>query len=185
MRPVQSFLGGSFCFRSESRQKHNDAHHLRGTAASGECATCGDYLQGIARIRCTNPECGHDYFRPFSCKGFYLCPSCGQKRTLLFGEHLTNEVLLNLPHRRNGNRPSDLRRHAAGWAPPAGRPHGILISMPSFWRVDSTMTVPFSTPRSPASSRWSNCSDGVSSNSSSTAGSSTSSSHGICSPGET
>ena len=25
--------------------------------------TCGDYLQGIARIRCTNPECGHDYFR--------------------------------------------------------------------------------------------------------------------------
>ena len=29
-------------------------------------ATCGDYLQGIARIRCTNPECGHDYFRAFS-----------------------------------------------------------------------------------------------------------------------
>lgn len=31
---------------------------------------CGDYLQGVARIRCTNPDCGHDYFRPFSCKGF-------------------------------------------------------------------------------------------------------------------
>ena len=28
-------------------------------------STCGDYLQGVARIRCTNPECGHDYFRPF------------------------------------------------------------------------------------------------------------------------
>ena len=26
-------------------------------------ATCGDYLQGVARIRCTNPECGHDYFQ--------------------------------------------------------------------------------------------------------------------------
>ena len=63
-------------------------------------STCGDYLQGIVRIRCTNPECGHDYFRPFSCKGFYLCPSCSQKRTLLFAEHLTNEVLLNLPHRQ-------------------------------------------------------------------------------------
>jgi len=50
-------------------------------------SSCGDYLQGVARIRCTNPECGlvsryrrstkhpgHDYFRPFSCKGFYLCP---------------------------------------------------------------------------------------------------------------
>jgi hypothetical protein len=63
-------------------------------------STCGDYLQGIARIRCTNPECGHDYFRPFSCKGFYLCPSCSRKRTLLFAEHLTDEVLLNLPHRQ-------------------------------------------------------------------------------------
>ena len=72
---------------------------------------CGDYLQGVARIQCTNPDCGHDYFRPFSCKGFYLCPSCslvvrfahcsalqpGQKRTLLFAEHLVEEVLLELP----------------------------------------------------------------------------------------
>ena len=62
--------------------------------------TCGDYRQGIARIRCTNPECGYDYFRPFSCKGFYLCPSCSQKRTLLFAEHLNEEVLLRLPHRQ-------------------------------------------------------------------------------------
>ena len=62
--------------------------------------TCGDYRLGVARIRCTNPSCGHDYFRPFSCKGFYLCPSCSQKRTLLFAEHLTNDVLLDLPHRQ-------------------------------------------------------------------------------------
>jgi hypothetical protein len=62
--------------------------------------TCGDYRLGVARIRCTNPACGHDYFRPFSCKGFYLCPSCSQKRTLLFAEHLTNEVLLDIPHRQ-------------------------------------------------------------------------------------
>ena len=62
--------------------------------------TCGDYRLGVARIRCTNRTCGHDYFRPFSCKGFYLCPSCSQKRTLLFAEHLRNEVLLDLPHRQ-------------------------------------------------------------------------------------
>ncbi len=62
--------------------------------------TCGDYRLGVARIRCTNSTCGYDYFRPFSCKGFYLCPSCSQKRTLLFAEHLTNEVLLDLPHRQ-------------------------------------------------------------------------------------
>ena len=61
---------------------------------------CGNYLNGVARIRCTNPECSHDYFRPFSCKGFYLCPSCSQKRTILMAEHLTEEVLLRLPHRQ-------------------------------------------------------------------------------------
>jgi hypothetical protein len=37
---------------------------------------CGDYSQGIARIQCTNPDCKHEYFRPFSCKSFYFCPSC-------------------------------------------------------------------------------------------------------------
>ena len=26
-------------------------------------ATCGDYLKGIARLRCTNPDYGHDHFR--------------------------------------------------------------------------------------------------------------------------
>lgn len=61
---------------------------------------CGDYRRGIARIRCTKPGCGHEYFRPFSCKGFYLCPSCSQKRTLLFSEHVDEELLLYLPHRQ-------------------------------------------------------------------------------------
>jgi hypothetical protein len=31
---------------------------------------CGDWSQGIARIRC--PDCGYALFRPFSCKGFFL-----------------------------------------------------------------------------------------------------------------
>ena len=61
--------------------------------------SCGDYTQGIARIQCTNPECKEEFFRPFSCKGFHLCPSCSQKRTLLFGEYAANELLLRLPHR--------------------------------------------------------------------------------------
>lgn len=62
--------------------------------------TCGDYQFGVARIRYTKPSCGHDYFRPFSCKGYYRCPPCSQRRTLLFAEHLTNEVPLYLPHRQ-------------------------------------------------------------------------------------
>ena len=27
---------------------------------------CGDYINGVARIRCVNPNCGFDYFVPFS-----------------------------------------------------------------------------------------------------------------------
>ena len=62
--------------------------------------TCGDYRQGVDRLRCVNPECRHEYFRPFSCKGFFLCPSCSQKRTLLFAEYLDEQLLLALPHRQ-------------------------------------------------------------------------------------
>ena len=62
--------------------------------------TCGDYSKGIARLQCSNPECRFEYFRPFSCKGFYLCPSCSQKRTLLFAEYLDEHLLLQLPHRQ-------------------------------------------------------------------------------------
>jgi hypothetical protein len=83
--------------------------------------TCGDYplsgsgvysrresCQGVARIRCSNPECRHEYFRPFSCRGFHplggplhrLCPSCSQKRSLLFAEYLDEQLLFALPHRQ-------------------------------------------------------------------------------------
>ncbi len=62
--------------------------------------SCGDYHKGVARIQCTNPECKHEIFRPFSCKKFYFFPSCSQKRALLFGEHISNEVMLKLPHRQ-------------------------------------------------------------------------------------
>jgi hypothetical protein len=59
---------------------------------------CGDWENGIARIHCS--DCSYDYFRPFSCKSFFLCPSCGQKRTLLLGEYLAEDLLLRLPHRQ-------------------------------------------------------------------------------------
>ncbi|HDY86958.1 MAG TPA: hypothetical protein ENH82_02445 [bacterium] len=63
-----------------------------------------DYSKGIARIKCTNPVCDHEYFRPFvaslkwACKNWYLCPSCHQKKLLLLSEHLSENVLLTLPH---------------------------------------------------------------------------------------
>ncbi|MCZ7171444.1 transposase zinc-binding domain-containing protein, partial [Salmonella enterica] len=48
-------------------------------------AECADWTKGVVRIRCH--DCGHSYFRPFSCKVFHLCPSCDQKRTLLYAEY--------------------------------------------------------------------------------------------------
>jgi hypothetical protein len=173
-------------------------------------AICGDYLQGIARIRCTNPDCGQDYFRPFSCKGFYLCPSCSRKRTLLFAEHLTEEVLLDLPHRQfvftvpKALRPffrhdrrlfadisrliydliggfyneaagrsllsgmiiahqtfGDTQGRTAGAAEERSRQcsGGILTSMQSFWRMDSTAKGRSSTSCLPAWIQWQKYSD--------------------------
>lgn len=61
---------------------------------------CGDYSLGMARIKCTNQKCDYEYFRPFSCKQWYLCPSCHQKRLLLFSERMNQETLLKLPHRQ-------------------------------------------------------------------------------------
>jgi hypothetical protein len=45
-----------------------------------------------------------DHFSRFSaeydCKGFFLCPSCSQKRSLLFSEYLDEQLLFALPHRQ-------------------------------------------------------------------------------------
>jgi len=61
---------------------------------------CGDYSKGVAKIVCGNSECNHEYFLPFSCKSWFLCPSCHQKRLQLFSERMNSEVLLKLPHRQ-------------------------------------------------------------------------------------
>jgi hypothetical protein len=71
----------------------------RFTSFKDSLISCGDCTKGIARIQCSNPNCRHEFFLPFSCKKFYFCPSCSQKRSILFGEHISDEVLLRLPHR--------------------------------------------------------------------------------------
>ena len=53
-----------------------------------------------ARIRCSNPECRHEYFRLFSCRGFHFSPSCSQKRSHLFSEYLDEHLLLAFDHRQ-------------------------------------------------------------------------------------
>jgi hypothetical protein len=47
---------------------------------------CGDLTKGFARIYCEN--CKKSMLMAFSCKGRGLCPSCQEKKVLLFGEFI-------------------------------------------------------------------------------------------------
>ena len=59
---------------------------------------CGRGTGGFApRIRC--PNCHAEHLLSFSCHTRNLCPSCQARRSLLFGERLRREVLLDVPHR--------------------------------------------------------------------------------------
>ena len=59
---------------------------------------CGDLRRGFARIKCKG--CNHEVLLAFSCKGRYFCPSCHQKRVLMFGEWITEEIFYPPPHRQ-------------------------------------------------------------------------------------
>jgi hypothetical protein len=59
---------------------------------------CGDPAAGLARIRC--PDCGHEMFVAFSCRRRCLCPSCHQKRSLIFGDQVAHEICAPVPHRQ-------------------------------------------------------------------------------------
>ena len=59
---------------------------------------CGIFDQGVARVRC--PDCRHEFLIAFSCKLRGLCPSCHQKRELLWANWAEQELLEDVPHRQ-------------------------------------------------------------------------------------
>ncbi len=59
---------------------------------------CGILEHGFARVRCA--ACGFDYLVAFSCKTRFFCPSCAQKRTLIWERMVLDKVLRNVPHRQ-------------------------------------------------------------------------------------
>ncbi len=59
---------------------------------------CGDLHEGFARARCA--DCGAEFFVAFSCKQRCMCASCHQKRTLLTGHHISENVCVSVPHRQ-------------------------------------------------------------------------------------
>ena len=58
---------------------------------------CGDLAHGFARIRCR--YCRQDFLLAFSRRGRGFCPSCHQKRVLLFGERISRRLTARVPHR--------------------------------------------------------------------------------------
>ena len=51
-------------------------------------------------IKCCNAECEDKTERivPFSCETRIFCPSCGQRRALLWAERMVEEVLPDVPY---------------------------------------------------------------------------------------
>lgn len=65
-----------------------------------EYLNCGLLQHGAARVYCDT--CKHSLLVAFSCKKRGLCPSCGAKRAVKFGEHLYDSVLERVPHQHCG-----------------------------------------------------------------------------------
>ena len=63
---------------------------------------CGDFHFGFVRLKCCNPKCPKKTERilPFACRGRGFCPSCGQKRALVWAERMVDEVLPIVPYRQ-------------------------------------------------------------------------------------
>jgi hypothetical protein len=59
--------------------------------------SCGRLHGGFARIRCE--RCRKEHLLAFSCRTRNFCSSCQAKRSVLFAEKLTGEILAPVPHR--------------------------------------------------------------------------------------
>jgi len=59
---------------------------------------CGIFDHGVARVRC--PDCRHEFPVAFSRKLRGLCPSCHQKRELLWADWAEQKLLEDVPHRQ-------------------------------------------------------------------------------------
>ena len=58
---------------------------------------CGVLAHGFLRVRCRG--CGYEMQVPWSCKRATICPGCGQRRSLEFGQYVDEAVLEAVPYR--------------------------------------------------------------------------------------
>ena len=59
---------------------------------------CGIFDRGFGRARC--PKCCQEFLVAYSCKLRCICPSCHQKRELLWADWAGEELLEQVPHRQ-------------------------------------------------------------------------------------
>ena len=81
---------------------HDHAAKLPGLSADAAAALdafleCGDLHAGFTRFHC--PDCGHEFLLAFTCKQRGLCASCHQRRTLIEGAVIADEICARVPHR--------------------------------------------------------------------------------------
>ena len=57
----------------------------------------GDSSEGVARYEC--PKCAQSLTVPFSCKTRLFCPSCHEKKIILWVDEIQDELLLPVAHR--------------------------------------------------------------------------------------
>jgi hypothetical protein len=89
------------CFRTNYEQTFEKAYGFWREVVDrvvGKFLECGDLAKGFARIGTCG--CGNEQLLPFSCKCRNFCPSCHQKKVLLFGEQVRHEIVYPVPHRQ-------------------------------------------------------------------------------------
>jgi len=57
---------------------------------------CGVLKNGFARVRCE--KCKNEYLLAFSCRRRGFCPSCSAKRSVIWREFVSTQVLAGCPH---------------------------------------------------------------------------------------
>jgi hypothetical protein len=96
---VEDALEALLARREERNLKDHGPLHPRVRDLMEAFVRCGDAHFGFLRLKCLEPTCSSKTERivPFSCKSRGLCPSCSQKRALLWAERMVDEVLPKVP----------------------------------------------------------------------------------------
>jgi len=94
---LETYLAEKGTTREEAKEK-GEYYRYEVEEVLRKYLDCGNLAKGFARIKCE--KCNKEYLLSFSCKGRWFCPSCHQKKVILFGEFMQEEVASYVPHRQ-------------------------------------------------------------------------------------